>query len=598
MRDIALKYLKSNLNPVPVKVGGKEPACTNFNSEMMTVNKIASFDFDGIGIATGNISMGLELIDVDSKNAEDRNVFLKKFWGLIPTEIRSKLVIETTPSRGLHLWYRTLDVEPNKKLAENEEGDVLIETRGEGGYGKCYPSDGYELKQGSFDNITVLTSEERLQLMISCKMMDERIYQRAKKKLTKEENSYINKFQAFNEDENVGIDILIKHKWEIVGEDDVWISLRRPEKTGGRSAVYNKDGKFLFVFSTSSVFEDNKPYNNHAIYAELECDGRYDIAYAKLYEMGYGNEEESELNSSDFLATEEEEEGYLNQAMSGEVIQGLTTGYPELDKYFRFKEKHLVIGLGFDGVGKSLGMLNMALCSNILHGWKWGMVVPENKTAMSRRRLIELLTGKNITDFRSSRKDFKKWKDYTYENFHIVSNKKHSSIKEALEMGKILYEEKGITALLLDPYNFFRVDSQNGYQWNNDVLSQMRVFVQKYCTIYLMVHPNTGAGRGKLKDGELLAASPYESQGGSDFVYRCDDYFIWHRIKNHVDYNQRNINRFIVTKIKEHETGGREHSLDEYTELRYTTVHGFKGFFDCNNSNPLLEFMKSNSNYY
>jgi hypothetical protein len=62
-------------------------------------------------------------------------------------------------------------IEGNKKLAqryatEEEQllGDkikVLIETRGEGGYLAIYPTPGYELIYGSFDNIQEITPEER-----------------------------------------------------------------------------------------------------------------------------------------------------------------------------------------------------------------------------------------------------------------------------------------------------------------------------------------------------------------------------------------------------------------------------------------------------
>lgn len=605
-KQIAKEYLSFGLNPVPVSADGKEPLREKHNSSLMTEDEIDNFDFEGIGISTGIISGGLEAIDFDLKNAEDPKEVMKMFKAKLPKTLLKKLVVQETMSGGFHMIYRCEDISSSKKLAKNSKGEAIIETRGEGGYIKCYPSDGYKIIQGSFDKITIISPEERLQLFISAKMLNATLIKEANKKRTSEDNEYLKKFPDYNEDIEIGLNLLENHGWTIHSEDNIWINMSRPDtKSGELHAGYNKEGRFFYCFSTAQdIFEVERPYNNHAIFAELECDGNYKKAYAKLYEDGYGDDSQKNIKKTDkeiaqedweeqlenltFLSDEVEENTYLEQARKNEIQQGLSTGWECLDEYIRLKEHSVNFGLGLDGVGKSLLMLSLAVSSNTLHGWKWGMVMPENKTAMSRRRLIEAKTGKRIEQF-SDEKLFKKYLEESREDFKIISNKKHYSLVDVMEAGKRLYEYYGINAMLIDPWNFFKV-SGNRYEHNNDILSEMRVFSEKYCSLYVMAHPSSDVGRNnKDKNGFLKAPNKYDIQGGADFPYRVDDFFVLHRINNHPDPDQRRTMQFIVEKVKEEETGGKRHDSGEWTELIWENRDGFLGYWDDKGNNPMYK---------
>jgi len=425
-----------------------------------------------------------------------------------------------------------------------------------------------------------------------------------------EDRKKFDKFPEYNNDPAIGIEILEKHGWTVWNEDSDWINLTRPNKTEGISAGYHKEGKFIYVFTSSQdTFDEEKPYNNHAIFAELECDGRYDMAYAKLYELGYGLEDAKEpkklkveedaedwdeqLDTLSFLSDDIEENSYLDQARKGEVSLGLSTGFRDVDEYFRIKPNSLNIGLGYDGVGKSVFMLTIAAATHVLHDWKWGMVMPENRTAMSRRRLIETLSGKSIGSFKDSPLLFDKYKQDSRAAFHIISNKKHYSIRDVIEMGKRLYEVEGIDALLIDPYNFFKVDG-NSYSHNNEILSELRVFAEEYCAVYIMAHPSSSSPRTNIDEyGYLMPPSKYSIQGGADFPYRVDDFFVVHRVVNHTDNEVKRTMQFIVEKVKETETGGKRHDKDDYTSLIFETRDGFLGYFDTNGDNPMYAAIKS-----
>lgn len=605
-KQIAKRYMDLGLNPLPISPDKKAPMNEEHNSVPLTLGDLDLYPFDAIGVSTGVLSGGLEAIDFDLKNATDPEAIMRCFKAKVPMKTLSKLVVQQTQSGGFHFIYRCEDVSSSKKLAKNLEGKAIIETRGEGGLIKCYPSDGYKLLQGSFENIPIITPEERLQLFVSAKMLNQTVRRDAMKRSSKEDQTYFKKFPRYNEDPDIGIKLLEKHGWKFHNEDSDWINMTRPNsQSGDIHAGYHKEGKFFFCFSTAQDnFEEERPYNNHAIYAELECKGNYPQAYAKLHEMGFGAEESSkkisakkedkaewndQLESLSFLSDDIEENTYLEQARKNEISLGLSTGWRDLDEYFRLKPNSLNFGLGYDGVGKSVFMLSIAMASNVLHDWKWGMIMPENKTAMSRRRLVEAKTGKNITDFRDSPAMFDKYLQETRESFKIISNKKHYSMEDVIEMGKRLYEVYGINALLVDPFNFFKVDG-DAYGHNNKILSQLRVFAESYCSVYVMAHPSSFAPRNsKDEQGYLQAPNKYAIQGGADFPYRVDDFFITHRVVNHTDNEVRRTMQFIMEKVKEVETGGKVHSQGEFTSLVYERRQDFSGYFDSYGDNPMFK---------
>lgn len=574
------------------------------------MEELRDFDYTRIGITTGHLSLSLEAFDFDLKNipnGAEHKRYMEMFNSKIPEDLLAKLVIQKTVSGGYHYIYRCSEIESSMKLANNEQGKAIIETRGEGGYIQVYPTEGYEMIQGSFDKIPLISPEERATLFASAIMMSKTLTKEIKKRQSKEDRNNISKWEEYNEDPEKGLDILFEHGWTLKGEDDDWYNLTRPDsKSGGLHAGYNKELNFLYVFSTSQEwFQTEKPYNNHDILAILEYDGNYPRAYAELYKMypdakdGSDNEEDDfkrSLELMDFLSDEQEENGYLEQARKNQIEQGLTTGWTELDKHYRFKENSLDIGLGYDGVGKSLVITSMATASNVLHGWKWGMIMPENRTAMTRRRLIEALSGESINRFDRKPEEFEEWKQYTRDNFKIISNKRHWSILEVIEMGKRLVEVYGIKALLIDPYNFFKVTG-NGYSFNNEILSQLRVFAETYCSVYLMAHPSSEAPRKRIDQlGYLAKPQKYDIQGGADFPYRVDNFFTIHRIVNHEDKNTRKIVQFCVEKIKETETGGMVHNQGEWTELSWDIREGFMGYYDDDGNNPMRQSLLAKRN--
>lgn len=87
----------------------------------------------------------------------------------------SRLVIEKSRTGGRHTYYRCATIAGDQKLAkgireiigtkDKERFLTLIETRGEGGFSVCAPSEGYSLIQGDLTAIPVITLAERAILL-------------------------------------------------------------------------------------------------------------------------------------------------------------------------------------------------------------------------------------------------------------------------------------------------------------------------------------------------------------------------------------------------------------------------------------------------
>lgn len=301
----AKEYLKAGLSVIPTKEK-KAPALltwTPYKSQLMSIDKVESL-FNGaesggvkpIGIAIicGAISGELEVIDVDTKH-DTTGLLWTDLRTLIEDnlpEVYSKLVIAQTVSGGYHLYYKCSKIAGNLKLSVKLNKDVLVETRGEGGYVIAPPTKGYKYIQGEPDNIPTITPEERNILLNISKSFNELSEEEPKIKVTSGVTNYnstgLSPFEDYNQRGDI-IKLLESKGWKVGKERGQRINLLRPGSTDSKtSGNFHTGLRVLRVFSSSTEFNPDKGYSSSSVFSLLECNEDNKIAYRRLLELGYG----------------------------------------------------------------------------------------------------------------------------------------------------------------------------------------------------------------------------------------------------------------------------------------------------------------------
>ena len=287
MKEIVKLYTAAGLSCLPTK-DDKMPATKAWKGVEVDINEFISY---GIAIKCGKASGNLECIDFDNHFGDAKEV-ISEFMSIDGVrEIFNKysLPVQSTTSGGFHLIYRCSVVEGNKKLARRPKmddttkkykADILIETRGEGGYFCVDPTPRYKIIKNSITNIKEITPDERGVLLSAARSFNTWIEKEYHTDQDKERPG-----DLFNSDV-VALDE-VRHALEIAGWNDLgggkW---RRPGKDKGISATLNKAAPGIFYNFSSSAFpfDNDKGYTAFQVVGLLNYDGDFKRFAADLAE--------------------------------------------------------------------------------------------------------------------------------------------------------------------------------------------------------------------------------------------------------------------------------------------------------------------------
>jgi replicative DNA helicase len=298
IRDKAIQYLKAQLSVIPT-LQDKRPAINwkLYQSQSIKEDEVEAIfseaNVKGLGIVCGAISGNLEVIDVDTKHDTTGSLW-DEFRGLIEDnlpDLYNRLVIAQTKSGGYHIYYRCSSIAGNLKLSTKKNREVLIETRGEGGYVIAPPTPGYTYIQGEPGNIATITLEDRDILFNIAKSFNE-LEEIKPKVFTTLSTTYnstgLSPFEDYNQRGDI-ITLLESKGWRVVNQTGQRINLLRPGSTDSKtSGNYHTGLRVLRVFSSSTEFNPDKGYSPSQVFSLLECNGDNKIAYRRLLELGYG----------------------------------------------------------------------------------------------------------------------------------------------------------------------------------------------------------------------------------------------------------------------------------------------------------------------
>lgn len=253
----------------------------------------------GIAIIGGAVSGGLEVLDFEV------SAVFEEWADLIEHDLAPGLLARLPQVRtpnGNHVYFRSPAPMGNTVLARalqnvvGKNGNVVIETRGEGGYVIAPPSPAavhasgrsYErIGEVKISQVPMLTEHER-KILVDCARGFNAVPEK-KERSSKSETDPNKPGTDYNARGNWD-DILLPHGWKKIRTRGPATHWQRPGKADkGISATTGYCGDKIYVFSSNaSPFEPGHAYSKFSAYGRLNHHGDFASAARELDRQGFG----------------------------------------------------------------------------------------------------------------------------------------------------------------------------------------------------------------------------------------------------------------------------------------------------------------------
>lgn len=288
----------AGLNPLPLREN-KAPNLPKGHrflyEENETLLNFDSTDTKKIGIACGKVSENLLCIDFDKHQGQDITTIFNKYIDCAVYHLlisAKKISVYSTPSGGYHIIFRTETALKGTTLSRYEDGNIMIETRGDGQYIASFPSDGYKYIAGcEITELRKLDVEESDFLLYRATIFNQDLSNVKKQTgslITDEQRKWTGEWANNTPDgifNNTGVDhvkkLLQEKGWTLSNttkkteETEYWIRPNKLEEDG-ISATFGFKKNMFYVFTDSPdiyPLEKNVAYSPFMLLVLLEYNG-------------------------------------------------------------------------------------------------------------------------------------------------------------------------------------------------------------------------------------------------------------------------------------------------------------------------------------
>jgi twinkle protein len=222
----------------------------------------------------------------------------------------------------------------------------------------------------------------------------------------------------------------------------------------------------------------------------------------------------------------------LDQIYTEGLPAGLTTGWTNVDDFYRPMEGQWTLVTGVPGMGKSEWLDALAMNMSRTHYWCIGVCSPENQPiTFHAAKLMEKYAGKRL--HKMSKEEYDEAKEWVNHFFKFVLPEDRT-LESLLAKAKLLVKRYGMKGLIIDPYNEIthtnRKDGISETEYVSDFLAQLRGFARHMGVhIWLVAHP-TKLQKGM--DGKYPVPTGYDVAGSAHFFNKADNIIAIHRDKS------------------------------------------------------------------
>ena len=305
----------------------------------------------GIGITTGQGSGQLEMTEIEGRAAHHIPTLIQRAKEAGHSELVNRIMAgwtEQSPSGGYHWIYRLegMDVPGNTVLAQKpntdpdttKKVDVLIETRGQGGYFIAAPTPGTHHETGKPwvrltggpETIATLTPEERAAFHTLLTTFDETPPAPARAYNEGGDWTEGKRPGEHFELETSWDEILTPHGWTYhhQGADGThyWTRPDKDTRNGWSASTGRADDRDrLWSYSTSTEFEQEIPYTKFGAWALLNHGGDHAAAAQALAHDGWGKERTIDINIADLMPATRKDPSWNSSTTSSSTTPQTTT---------------------------------------------------------------------------------------------------------------------------------------------------------------------------------------------------------------------------------------------------------------------------------
>ena len=211
---------------------------------------------------------------------------------------------------------------------------------------------------------------------------------------------------------------------------------------------------------------------------------------------------------------------------------GVSTGWENVDNFYRPTEGQWTLVTGIPGMGKSEWLDALAMNMTHKNNWIIGVCSPENQpVSYHATKLMEKYMGKRLN--KMTEEEFNESREWVNFFFKFVLPEDRT-LDSLLEKAKLLVVRYGMKGLIIDPYNeIIHTDRQEGIsetEYVSEFLAKIRGFARQYgIHIWLVAHP-TKLQKGM--DGKYPVPTGYDVAGSAHFFNKADNIIAVHRDKS------------------------------------------------------------------